>query len=44
MRKVRICNLKIVLECGGNRILKKIKFLFLLKFNMFCMFWIILMC
>jgi hypothetical protein len=32
-----------VWERGKNRVLKKFKF-FLLKFNMVCTFWIILMC
>jgi hypothetical protein len=32
-----------VWECGVNRVIKKFKF-FLLKFNMLCIFWIILIC
>jgi hypothetical protein len=35
---------KTVWERGVNRVLKKFKIFFLLKFNMFYMFWIVLMC
>jgi hypothetical protein len=33
-----------VWERGSTRVLKKFEFFFLLKFNMVCTFWIVLMC
>jgi hypothetical protein len=41
MEQVKI--LGIVWECSCGCVLKKFKF-FLLKFNMVCIFWIVLMC